>query len=81
MGHKLQFLCVAKGNPLPKITWFKNELELLNHPYLHITECVQNDIIKSKMEIDPSRQMDSGSYYCQADNKYAVDSKQFKADF
>lgn len=37
--------------------------------------------IKSKFEIDPARQMDSGSYECVANNKYAVDRKNFKADF
>lgn len=42
---------------------------------------LEGDRIKSKLEIDPARQMDSGNYECQADNKYAIDSRTFKADF
>lgn len=37
--------------------------------------------VKSKLEIDPARQMDSGTYECQANNMYSVDRKNFKADF
>src|SRR6218665_3807736 len=37
--------------------------------------------IKSKLEIDPARQMDSGSYECNANNKFSVDRRSFKADF
>lgn len=40
-----------------------------------------NKRVKSKLEIDPARQMDAGSYECQANNKYTVDRKTFKADF
>lgn len=81
LGHKIHFLCVAKGRPLPIITWFKNGNEIFNHPFLQITQWSQRDVIKSKMEIDPSRQMDSATYQCQANNKYAIDAKTFKAEF
>lgn len=42
---------------------------------------VDTTTIKSKLEIDPARQMDSGTYECQANNKYTVDGRAFKADF
>lgn len=38
-------------------------------------------MIKSKMEIDPATQMDAGVYECQANNKYFIDCRIFKADF
>lgn len=39
------------------------------------------DHIKSKLEITPARQMDSGTYDCEANNKYSIDRRSFKADF
>lgn len=39
------------------------------------------DYIKSKLEITPARQMDSGTYDCEANNKYSIDRRSFKADF
>ncbi|KAG1656876.1 Immunoglobulin domain-containing protein oig-4 [Nymphon striatum] len=82
LGHKIALICVAKGNPLPRITWFKDGIELYNHPYLQISEWrIGKDKIKVKMEITPARQMDIGAYACQADNKFKVDRKRFVADY
>lgn len=73
---------MAKGDPLPHISWFKDGVELYSHPYIQISEWkVEEDTMKSKLEIDPARQMDSGTYECQANNKYTVDRRAFKADF
>jgi len=36
LGHKINFLCVAKGDPLPQITWFKDGIELYSHNYLQV---------------------------------------------
>ncbi|XP_054159316.1 immunoglobulin domain-containing protein oig-4-like [Oppia nitens] len=84
LGHKIVFICVATGDPMPMITWFKDSIELDPHlhQYLQISEWKYGlDRIKSKLEIDPARQMDSGSYECMANNKYSVDRRNFKADF
>ncbi|EEC10723.1 cell adhesion molecule, putative, partial [Ixodes scapularis] len=82
LGHKIVFICVARGVPRPRITWYKDGIEIFAHPYMQISEWqLEGDRIKSKLEIDPARQMDSGNYECQADNKYAIDSRTFKADF
>ncbi|RWS03078.1 cell adhesion molecule-like protein, partial [Dinothrombium tinctorium] len=82
LGHKIKFICVATGDPMPRITWFKDGIELFSHPYLQISEWrINKRIIKSKLEIDPARQMDSGQYECQANNKHTIDSRLFKADF
>ncbi|CAM1154223.1 Uncharacterised protein g8412 [Pycnogonum litorale] len=82
LGHKIVLLCVAKGKPRPRITWFKNGVELYNHPYLRLSQWnIDTDKVKVKLEITPARQMDTGTYECQANNRYRVDSKIFKADY
>ncbi|XP_015911877.1 immunoglobulin domain-containing protein oig-4 [Parasteatoda tepidariorum] len=82
LGHKISFICAAKGDPRPRITWFKDGIELHAHPYLQITTWQkEHDYIKSKLEITPARQMDSGTYDCEANNKYSIDRRSFKADF
>ncbi|XP_022693128.1 hemicentin-1-like [Varroa jacobsoni] len=81
LGHKIVLVCIARGIPRPKITWLKDGVEIAGHPYVQISEWLREDNrIKSKLEIDPARQMDSGSYTCQADNKVSVDRKMFKAE-
>ncbi|XP_067140131.1 immunoglobulin domain-containing protein oig-4-like [Centruroides vittatus] len=82
LGHKIVFICEAKGDPQPRINWFKDDIELYAHPFIKITEWqLKPKHIKSKLEITPARQMDSGLYECQANNKYSIDSRSFKADF
>ncbi|PSN33661.1 hypothetical protein C0J52_20986 [Blattella germanica] len=82
LGHKIAFVCVAKGAPRPQITWFKDGIELYAHSYLHVHEWkIGNDKLKSKLEIDPATQMDAGLYECSADNMYSVDRRSFKTDF
>ncbi|XP_063699507.1 immunoglobulin domain-containing protein oig-4-like [Culicoides brevitarsis] len=82
LGHKIAFLCVAKGNPRPHITWYKDGAEIFTHMYSHVHEWyIGSDRVKSKIEIDPATQMDAGVYDCTADNMYAIDRRSFKTDF
>lgn len=82
LGRKLHFNCMAQGIPRPHITWMKDGIELYGHPFFQVHEYnVGKDRIKSKMEIDPTTQKDSGFYECQADNKYAVDRRGFRTDY
>ena len=38
LGHKIVFICVARGKPRPKIVWFKDGRELYDHNYLHVRQ-------------------------------------------
>ncbi|XP_050425325.1 immunoglobulin domain-containing protein oig-4-like isoform X2 [Adelges cooleyi] len=82
LGHKIIFVCVARGDPRPQITWFKDGVELYYHYNHHVHEWKLGvDRIKSKLEIDPGTQMDAGVYECSADNNYSIDRRSFKTDF
>ncbi|XP_051170347.1 immunoglobulin domain-containing protein oig-4-like [Leptopilina boulardi] len=82
LGHKIAFLCTARGTPRPHITWYKDGNEIYTHLYLHVHEWqIGEDKIKSKLEIDPTTQMDAGVYECTADNMYSIDRRSFKTDF
>uniref|UniRef100_A0A1B0A2H6 Ig-like domain-containing protein n=2 Tax=Glossina TaxID=44049 RepID=A0A1B0A2H6_GLOPL len=82
LGRKITFFCMAQGNPRPTITWFKDGAELYQHRFFQVHEShIDSDIIKSKMEIDPTTQMDAGYYECQADNIYAIDRRGFRTDY
>eukprot|EP00090_Calanus_glacialis_P001730 TRINITY_DN11260_c0_g1_i1.p1 TRINITY_DN11260_c0_g1~~TRINITY_DN11260_c0_g1_i1.p1 ORF type:complete len:208 (+),score=42.37 TRINITY_DN11260_c0_g1_i1:77-625(+) len=82
LGHKIVLLCVAKGKPRPNIIWFKDGRELYAHRYLHISQYWRGKHrIKSKMEIDPATQGDSGIYECHANNMYSIDMRSFRTDY
>ncbi|CAG0923414.1 unnamed protein product [Notodromas monacha] len=82
LGRKIVFVCVARGDPRPRITWFKDGIEVYAHHFFHVHEWPLGDKeIKSKMEIDPATQKDAGLYECQADNRYSVDRKAFRTDY
>ncbi|CAL4135310.1 unnamed protein product, partial [Meganyctiphanes norvegica] len=82
LGHKIVFQCSAEGNPRPRITWYKNGIEVYAHNFFQIHRWeIGEKGMKEKMEIDPASQMDAGYYECQADNHYAVDVKGFSTDY
>jgi len=82
LGHKIVFLCVAKGKPRPNIVWYKDGRELYGHRYLHIRQFWRGKHrIKSKMEIDPATQGDAGIYECHANNKFSIDMRSFRSDY
>ena len=36
LGRKIVFICVARGNPRPQITWFKDGIELYAHNFFKV---------------------------------------------
>lgn len=82
LGDKISLLCVAKGDPMPRVNWYKDGNELISHQFSRVVEWkINKTFIKSKLEIDPARQLDAGTYECHANNKYSIDRRTFKADF
>lgn len=82
LGDKITLFCAAKGDPIPRVSWLKDGTELVLHEFSRIVERrLNNTMIKSKLEIDPTRQLDAGTYECHANNKYSTDRRTFKADF
>lgn len=41
LGHKIVFVCVARGDPRPQITWFKDGVELYYHYNHHVSKNLQ----------------------------------------
>ncbi|VDN05968.1 unnamed protein product [Thelazia callipaeda] len=82
LGYKLVLICKAKGTPRPTIKWYKEGAEM--HPKInthYYEKLINDDMLWSKLEIDPATMGDQGIYACVANNEYGVMSKNFKAEY
>ncbi|KAI3409887.1 Immunoglobulin domain-containing protein oig-4 [Globodera pallida] len=82
LGFKLRLICKARGDPRPKIKWFKEGMEMQPKRNAHYYEKpLGKEEIWSKLEIDPATMGDQGIYACVANNQYGVMAKNFKAEY
>lgn len=82
VGQRIYFICIARGNPTPRVRWFKDSAEFVQHFFSRISEYQMKDnTVKSMLDINPTRHMDAGLYECHASNVYSTDRRSFKADF
>ncbi|KAJ1364904.1 Immunoglobulin domain-containing protein oig-4 [Parelaphostrongylus tenuis] len=62
LGYKLIMICKAKGDPRPTIKWYKESAELHPKHNIHYYEKpIDDDMLWSKLEIDPATMGDQGS--------------------
>ncbi|CAJ0567225.1 unnamed protein product, partial [Mesorhabditis spiculigera] len=82
LGYKQVLICKAKGDPRPTIKWYKEGAEIHLRPNIHFYEKpLPDNVMWSKLEIDPATMGDQGIYACVANNKWGVMAKNFKADY
>uniref|UniRef100_A0A7E4W9D5 Ig-like domain-containing protein n=1 Tax=Panagrellus redivivus TaxID=6233 RepID=A0A7E4W9D5_PANRE len=82
LGYKLIMLCKARGEPRPMIKWFKEGAEMQPKPNTHYYEKpLPDNVMWSKLEIDPATMGDQGVYACVANNQFGVMAKNFKAEY
>ncbi|CAG9770577.1 unnamed protein product [Ceutorhynchus assimilis] len=63
IGDTIKLLCVASGTPVPHITWFKDDLEVLPND-----ERVYYNSDRTAFELKNAKESDSGLYVCEARN-------------
>lgn len=67
-----QLTCIARGNPVPTITWFRDNEEILTNSLISITH-FSGETVSSSILIFESLSVDvAGGYYCNASNFLAV---------
>lgn len=45
LGHKIAFICEARGQPRPHITWYKDGSEIFTHLYLNVITFHKNNLM------------------------------------
>ena len=70
----IQLVCIARGNPVPDITWFKDDgMAITNGEDLSITDLLGESVSSSVLVIESLSIDVAGSYYCNATNDLVVE--------
>ena len=73
--------CVARGLPLPTISWFLNGVEISSYPYFNATTIIYNSsYVNSSLEFGPADSSFAGNFSCQAVNNYGSDITTFQVE-
>lgn len=67
-GGRIELRCPARGNPMPEIRWYKNNMLLNSDAPAHIASFV----------VDPASPEDSGNYRCLVENRLGSIDAVFK---
>lgn len=72
-GFNLTLRCRVRGYPAPRVTWFKDEIQLnVNH---HISTNEEGELLIKGLGVG-----DNGVYSCEASNELGVARKQVKVN-
>nr|CDS29845.2 pro neuregulin 2 membrane bound [Hymenolepis microstoma] len=75
-GDKISTTCIAEGDPLPEIYWYKDKypVDVVNSGYSVSVDVVQTNehVVQAILEIDNLILLDNGDYICKAKNSLGI---------
>ena len=80
VGDSINLTCMATGEPLPLIQWYKGDVLVMNETSTKMCnqEFDRNNLTTSKLELRDLVVNNSGTYRCQAKNIAGNASEEFE---